>query len=432
MTQLNNPQTSFHKKGSRLTGLLNVDKAISMILAQIPAGATETIDILQAPGRVLAEDIISTLDLPPFASSAMDGYAVQVADTVGATPGSPVTLNVVMDIPAGVTPARPLEASEAARIMTGAPVPDGADGIIPVEDTDGDWSKAIITPLADHVALYRPVEAGEAIRQAGENIRTGETILKKGTVLGAAEIGMLAAIGQRMIPVIQQPRVVILSTGDELVGIDDPLTPGKIRDVNSYTLAVLVQQNGGQAIRLPVASDELDAVRALFNQALAEKPDMIVSSAGVSAGATDLIRKVLEERGAISFWKINLRPGKPLAFGNLEGVPFFGLPGNPVSAMVTFDVLVRPALLRLGGQSDVARYEHAIAGEPITSDGRRSYIRVRLTREDDDLIAHTTGTQSSGALMSMVMADGLLIIPEDIKRIETGTKLRVKLLRHIP
>jgi molybdopterin molybdotransferase len=236
-------------------------------------------------------------------------------------------------------------------------------------------------------------------------------------------------LGYNHIQVIRQPRVAILTTGDELVGADQPLSPGKIHDTNSYTLAALVTTYGGQPIRLSPSPDTLEAVRKLFHDALAQKPDIIISSAGVSVGATDLIRIVLDELGEVNLWRINLRPGKPLAFGHLQGIPFFGLPGNPVSAMVTFDVIVRPALLKLAGKPDDTPITTAIVGEDIPSDGRRTYARVKLNYENGQLIARTTGTQSSGALMSMVVADGLLIIPEGMTEVAVGTPLPVRLLR---
>jgi molybdopterin molybdotransferase len=215
------------------------------------------------------------------------------------------------------------------------------------------------------------------------------------------------------------------------VKVDEALTPGKIRDTNSYTLYGLVKLQGGQPIRLPIAGDTLQDVRHLFLTALEQHPDLIISSAGVSVGAADLVRTVLEELGKIDLWRINMRPGKPLAFGQIQNVPFFGLPGNPVSAMVTFEIFVRPAILKLAGREGEMGLVQAIVGEDIRSDGRRSYLRVRLTRNQGQWVAYTTGTQSSGALMSMVLADGLLIVPEGVTFVQEGTELPVRLLRHL-
>lgn len=411
--------------------LLNVDKAIERMLTHFRLLPSENVNLVDALGRVLAEDVVSDLDLPPFPNSAMDGYAVRSVDVMDAAPSAPVELRVAMDIPAGKTPPRALQNGEAARIMTGAPMPDGADAVVPVEQTDSDWSKHENTPLPEKAQIYQAAAAGQAVRPVGQNIQYGQTVLQAHHTLRPADVGMLAALGQSVVSVVRRPRVSILTSGDELVDVDQALSPGKIRDVNSYTLAALLQEAGAEAIRLPIAGDSLEAIRDLFQTALSHKPDVIISSAGVSVGAADFTKMVLEELGQVNFWRINLRPGKPLAFGLLQDVPFFGLPGNPVSAMVTFDVFVRPALLKLQGREDDAIYAQAITGERITSDGRRSYVRVQLVRQAGKLIATTTGTQSSGALYSMVLADGLLIIPEDVKAVEAGTELTVKLLRQV-
>ena len=411
--------------------LLNVDDALEQILASIEPLAAEAVAVDATLDRVLAADIHSDIDLPPFDNSAMDGYAVRAADTANASADKPVHLRVTMDIPAGTAADQTLQAGEAARIMTGAPIPAGADAVVPVEATDSDWSKGTTAPLRERVAIYESAQHHDNIRPKGQNVRIGETILKAGTVLRPQDTGMLVALGRAQVPVVRRPRVAILSTGDELVDVDQPLTPGKIRNTNTYTLAGLVSQEGGIPLRLPVAGDTLEAVRALFQEALALDADMIISSAGVSVGAADLVRTVLDELGEVGFWRINLRPGKPLAYGSLRGVPFFGLPGNPVSTMVTFDVLVRPALLKLGGRVDIAPHTTAIAGEAMKSDGRRSYLRVKLTHEDGRLVARTTGTQSSSALMSMVLADGLLVIPAGTRHVAPGTELQVRLLRQI-
>ncbi len=408
-----------------MTDLLNVEAALERILAVVAQPKAELVSLGSTLGRVLMQDALAKIDLPPFPNCSMDGYAVRSADVGGASDDSPVSLRRTMDIPAGTAPVGMLGPGETARIMTGAPVPDGADAVVPVEWTDADWRNG--SPEA--VQIRRGATAGVNIRQVGENVRIGDVVLRMGTVLRPQDIGMLAGLGQAEVTVYRRPKVVILTTGDELVGVDEPLTPGKIRDTNSYTLAGLVSHYGGIPVRLPKANDTLDAVRALFQQALAEEPDVIVSSAGVSVGGYDVVRTVLDELGEVNFWRVNVRPGKPLAFGLLRGIPFFGLPGNPVSAMVTFDLFVRPVLQQLGGLPDDATLHTAEVGEPMTSDGRRTYVRVRLQRVDGRLLAFETGTQSSGALMSMVLADGLLIIPEDTRDVARGTTLPVRLLR---
>ena len=242
---------------------------------------------------------------------------------------------------------------------------------------------------------------------------------------------MLAGIGCAKVAVIRQPKVVILSSGDELVDIHHQLEPGQIRDTNSYTLAGLVRQAGGIPIRLPIAADTLPSIRALYRRALEINPDMVISTAGVSVGAADLVRIVMDELGDIDFWRINMRPGKPLAFGSLRGVPFFGLPGNPVSTMVTFEVLVRPALAKIAGREIRQRTIKATLAADMTSDGRRSYNRVTLKRNANEIVARSTGIQSSGALMSMVLADGLAIIPEGATMLPAGAVVDVLLLREL-
>ena len=409
--------------------LLNVDTALAKILANMKTLLAETVSLPESHNRVIAEDIVSPIDLPPFDNSAMDGYAIRYGDSAAANPANPATLSVAMDILAGSAPDGSLESGQAARIMTGAPVPAGATAVIPVEDTDDDWSKGEDSPLPAEVRIYRQLDRGENIRRAGENIAAGATVMAAGTVIGPAEIGMLAGIGCPRVEVIRQPKVAILSSGDELVDIYDELTPGKIRDTNGYTLAGLIRQAGGIPIRLPIAKDSLDSIRALYRRALEINPDLLISTAGVSVGAADLVREVMNELGDIDFWRINMRPGKPLAYGTIQGVPFFGLPGNPVSTMVTFEILVKPALAKIAGRPFKRETVKAITAGTLKSDGRRSYNRVILSQENGRIMAQTTGIQSSGALMSMVKADGLAIIPEGVMEAPPGSELNVILLR---
>lgn len=411
-----------------MSNLRNVDEAINAILDTITQLNTETIPTVDGLNRILPEPVYADINLPPFANSSMDGYAIRSQDVQGATPDTPISLLTVMDIPAGTAPTQTLQTGETARIMTGAPLPEGANAVIPVEDTDARW-EIDDTQLQKTVKFFRQVDGGAYVRPIGEDIKKGDLIFEAGTRLRPQEIGVLVSLGKSQIDVIRQPRVAIISTGDELVGIDEQLTAGKIRDSNTYTLYGLISEYGGIPIRLPVAKDTPEAIRNLFHSALQHQPDMIISSAGVSVGAADFIRAILEEMGTVDFWRINLRPGKPLAYGQVSDIPFFGLPGNPVSAMVTFDVLVRPALDKQAGRIDHPLYINALLEEDIRSDGRRSFIRVKLSHRDGNFYATTTGTQSSGALMSMVHADGLMIIPEDIDGVSAGAMLKVRLLK---
>ncbi len=413
-------------------GLLSVDDVLSRILERVRVLPVEEIHVAQALDRVLAEDIVAAAPVPPFTNSAMDGYAVRAADVSGAAPDAPVFLTPVLDIPAGTTPSRALGPGQAARIMTGAPLPPGADAVVPVEQTDDRWQPNGEAALPDRVAVHRAVAMGENVRATGEDIRAGQVALRRGAVLRPQDIGVLVSLGQARIPVFRQPRVAILSTGDELADVDQPLAPGQIHNSNSYVLAGLVQQCGGVPIRLPVARDTLDKVRRRLREALAHAPDFIVSSAGVSVGTHDVVRTVVDELGHVDIWRVNVKPGKPLAFGDVGGVPFFGLPGNPVSAMVTFDIFVRPALRKAGGADPHAvPLVTAVLDEDVTLDGRRTYLRVTLSERGSTLVARTTGTQSSGALMSLVLADGLLIIPEGRTAARAGDQFPVRLLRQV-
>jgi molybdopterin molybdotransferase len=397
--------------------------ALADILAHFAPLPAETVRLEDAYDRVLAEDVVSAESLPPFANSSMDGFAVRAAD-VGQVPAR---LRVTMDIPAGSFPEHPLEPGEAARIMTGAPVPDGADAIVPVEDTDADFRSPA---LPDTIQVRRAPSRGAYIRPIGEDVRAGAMILARGTVLGPAEVGMLASVGRATVNVTATPRAVVLSSGDELLGPDEPLAPGKIRDANTYTLTGMLRALGVEVLHVPRIRDTLPDALMRIEQALAKRPHLLVSSGGVSVGAFDVMRQAIESLGGLEFWKVNLRPGKPLAFGHVRGVPFFGLPGNPVSAMVTCDVFVRPAVLALSGREIRSDTVRARVGHAMQSDGRQTYTRVTLERRDDgDLVAHETGTQSSGALSSMIRADGLLIIPEGITQVSANDFMTVRLLR---
>lgn len=410
--------------------LLNTADALRHILADFQPLPPENIPIADTLNRVLAEPIYATTALPPFANSSMDGFAVRAQDLTGATLDEPVQLPVVMDIPAGHAPSEGLKPHTAARIMTGAPLPEGADAVIPMEDTDAAWAVGDAAPT--RVSCFQAVQKGSNVRPIGEDIPAGELVLEANTILNPAEIGVLAALGYANVPVVKQPTVAILATGDELVDPGDELMPGKIRNSNSYVLEALVKQTGGIPIRLPIAADTSEAVRRHLDWARAQQPAMILSSGGVSVGAHDVVRSVLDEMGEVQLWRVNLRPGKPLAYGHVSGIPFFGLPGNPVSAQVTFDIFVRPALLKLGSRPDVTPHVEAVLDEDISTDGRLTYFRVQLRHATDgQLHATTTGTQSSGAMRSMVLADGLLIVPAGEKA-TAGSRYTVRLLRALP
>ena len=307
----------------------------------------ETVSLDQAAGRILADDIVARFDLPPFSNSSMDGFAVRSGDVQEARPDRPVTLYVAADIPAGQADGGMLQPGQAVRIMTGAPLPSGAEAVIPVEETDiGIRRPGQAAP--EEVRIYHAAKSGEYVRPRGQDVRAGELVLQARTYLRAQEVGFLAMLGEARVNVIRQPRVGLISTGDELVPVHDQLEPGKIHDSNAYILAALVKKYGGKPLNLGIAADREEAVRAMLEQACQAEVDLILSSAGVSVGAFDFVRQVVEEQGELSFWRVNMRPGKPLAFGHYRERPFIGLPGNPVSSYVAFEVFVRPALLKTG------------------------------------------------------------------------------------
>lgn len=399
--------------------VLSVSEALERILEHIyPLGA-EAVTLEEAFERILAVDIVAPYSLPPFANSSMDGYAVQAADLETI----PAILQVVEDIPAGYAPKRQIERGQAARIMTGAPLPLGADTVVPVELTY-DEQLGMVAP-AD-ITILQAVSLGGNVRQSGEDVQKGEVALHKGRVLHAADLGLLAGLGFSTLSVRRQPRVALISTGDELLTPDQALQLGKIRDTNSYTLGALIRSLGGIPLRLGIARDTVDDVRAHFQRAIDLHCDLILSTAGVSVGAFDVVKSVLDELGTVGFWKVNMRPGKPLTFGQMEGIPFVGLPGNPVSATVTFMVFVRPILAKMQGLDSRPPDTRIVrVGEAMTSDGRMTFARVRLIEENGEWVAYSTGTQSSGALSSLVKADGLLIIPADKQVVKVGEYLEV-------
>ncbi len=407
--------------------MYSVDEALARILERFSPLPAERVRLEDAYGRILAKSVQAAYDLPPFPNSALDGYAVRAAEIAAANPESPVRLPVSGDIPAGSLPPTPLPAQTAMRIMTGAPLPEGADAVVPVEQTDDAPSRfEVNSTLPESVLIRAAVGVGNGVRQVGEDVRQGDIVLKAGRRLRAADVGILAGLGVAHVPVVRRPVVAVLSTGDELLPPHMPLMGGKIHDMNSVALCALVQAVGGAARFMGIAADSVETVYSRLEAAA--DADMIVSTAGVSVGTLDVVKEAVTRRGTLSLWRVNLRPGKPLAFGDFGGVPFFGLPGNPVSALVTFDIFVRPALLKLlGVPTDATPQAMAEVGEVMHSDGRRTYARVKLTRQAERLIAFSTGTQSSGAISSLVNADGLLIIPEGMTEVPIGTRLPVRL-----
>ncbi len=408
--------------------LLSVDQARERILSHFQPVTTETLPLAGCSNRVLAQDIAATSDLPPFNNSSMDGFAVRVADVTEAAIDSPRNLRVIADIPAGSYPTISLAPGEAARIMTGAPVPEGADAVIPVEDTNFD-NRDAGTPAPDEVQIFKSARSGANVRPRGMDLRAGEIVLNKGRILKPQDLGLLAMLGFANVLVYRKPRIALFSSGDELLPVEAPLEEGKIRDSNSYTLAALIEEIGAEVIRLGVAKDDPDSVKTLLEKAVELNVDLILSSAGVSVGAFDFVKQVIESDGKMDFWRVNMRPGKPLAFGQYKQILFIGLPGNPVSSFVGFEVFVRPTLQRLRGSLAGNRPTFRVkCEEQIDSDGRESYLRAQVREEEGNFIARLTGHQGSGNLHSLVQANALLIIPAGVKCVPAGQEVKAWLI----
>ena len=408
--------------------LLSVNEARERILSYLHPVSTESLPLAECMNRVLARDILAVNDLPLFDNSSMDGFAIRAADVAEATLASPLSLRVVADIPAGTSPTISLARGKAARIMTGAQMPEGADAVIPVEDTDfGNRDSG--SPPPEKIMIFKPANPGDNIRPRGMDIHAGDVVLQKGQTLKAQDLGLFAMLGFAVVNVFRKPRIALFSSGDELLAVDAPLEPGKIRDSNSTMLAALIESAQVEVVRLGVARDSFDSVKSLLEQALNKHVDLILSSAGVSVGAYDFVKDVIESNGSMDFWRINMRPGKPLAFGQYKQIPFIGLPGNPVSAFVGFEVFVRAALGRLSGSNNGTRQTVRVrSAEEINSDGRESYLRAQVRDENGVLSARLTGHQGSGNLFSLVQANALLIIPAGVKCVPAGQEVDAWLL----
>lgn len=403
--------------------LLSVVDAVDQILSNFLPVDKERISIEHALNRVLAHPVYALFDLPAFDNSSMDGFAVNSSDISKANKDNPVNLKVVADIPAGLEPDIHISPGQAARIMTGAVLPKFTDSVVPVEETDFDGREPG-SEAPDFVKIFKAVESGGYIRRKGQDVNAGDIVMQPNRRLRAQEVGFLAMLGVSDISVYSKPDIALLSTGDELLNVGEPIKPGRIYDANAYTLASLVQQYGGNPLSLGISRDQSDEVRLRLDSAVKMGVDLIVSSAGVSVGAFDYVRTVVEEQGELTFWRVNMRPGKPLAFGSYKGIPFIGLPGNPVSAFVGFEVFIRPTILKMSGMESWERKKvKVILGEQIESDGRESYLRAIVKEKDDQLIAHLTGHQGSGNLGSLVKANALLIIPSEVKFLPADSEL---------
>ncbi|HEX8857821.1 MAG TPA: gephyrin-like molybdotransferase Glp [Actinomycetes bacterium] len=403
--------------------LIAFEEARARVLERLRPLPPRRVPLTEALGCVLAEDVAAGEDLPPFANSAMDGFALRSEDVRGADQGSPVDLRVVGEVFAGSATLPKVEPGTAVRIMTGGPLPPGADAVVPLERTETS-GETVRVQLA-------PPERG-FVREAGEDVRAGAVVLERGRPVDPATVGMLASVGCHQVPVHPKPRVSVVSTGDELVDPAEPLGPGQIRDSNSWLLVAQARAAGAEAFRCGRLQDDPDALRRGFALAAAEG-DFVLTSGGVSVGERDYTKRVLAELGDVTSWRVAMQPGMPQAFGMAAGTPLFGLPGNPVSCFVVFEVLVRPALRRLAGMPDDRldrpRVMARLAESVRSPAGRVSFLRVRLEAGDDALSASLTGAQGSGVLSSVVAADGLAVVPADQTELPAGAEVNVILLR---
>jgi len=406
--------------------MLSVAEAVARITGDVFPLVVERVPLLDALGRVLASDAVAPYTLPHRDNSAMDGYAVRGSELAGASETAPREFRVIETVAAGQFPTRAIAPGEATRIMTGAPLPEGADTVVRVEDTDA--GTVTVRALKDR-------DAGKNVRPRGEDFRQGDVVLGAGEPLGPAQIGVLSSLGFASVPVHRAPRVAILGSGDELVDLDEfaLVRDGrKIVASNSYALHALVRTAGGIPVPLGNAADTLGSMRAIFERAIAAKPDLIVSSAGISVGEFDYTRDVLGALGVEQkFWKVRMRPGAPLGFGSLAGVPWIGLPGNPVSVMVTFELFVRPAIRRLLGHTRLHRRPVRVTLEEPVQIGARltHFLRAIVTvQASGELTARLTGPQGSGILTSMARANALLVVPDDQPRHAAGDHLSALLL----
>jgi molybdopterin molybdotransferase len=402
---------------------LSIQEASATILAGIHALEAERVPLRNAFGRVLADDVLSPIDHPPWDNSSMDGYAVRAADIAFATESNPVTLPVLETVRAGQRASQSVAPRTAIRIMTGAPIPDGANTVIRVEDTDAGekW-----------VAIRDARDAGRNVRPRGEDLRAGDVALSRGTVVGAAHLGVLASVGCALVPVHRRPRVAVLASGDEIVDVDqyDAVRRGeRIVSSNSYTIVAAARAAGAEVLDLGIVGDDPTAYEAKI--ARARGCDLLITSGGVSVGAFDFTKDVLRSLGAeLHLWRIRMRPGAPLGFGTLDGMPWLGLPGNPVSAMVTFELFARPLIRRQHGETkvfrhtlDVRTHDDISLAAPLTH-----FLRAIVEWNSDGATARLTGPQGSGLLTSMARANALLVVPAERQVVRAGETLRAILL----
>jgi len=401
--------------------MISVEEALERILAEISSLGETRVPLSSSRGLVVAQDIVAHDDIPPFANSAMDGFALRSQDSRFQN-GVPPRLRVTGGVAAGYVADHAVEEGTAMRVMTGAPIPPGADSVIQIELTRYDG------PESTWVEVQQEVAPNNNVRPAGEDMHKGQVIMQRGTEIGPWEIGILATLGYANVPVIRRPRVAILGTGDEVIDVDEPLRPGKIRNSNSYLLEAAVHRAGAEAHRLGVAEDTVDSLREKFREAATY--DLILTSGGVSVGDFDLVKDIMAEQGNINFWRINMRPGKPVAFGHIGSVPLLGLPGNPVSTAVTFELFGRPVLRKMQGHTRLLKPQIPVVVEDGVRDRamRRHYVRAHVEWHDDHFVARTTGNQGSNLMTSLLRANAFVIVPEGGVALQPGDTAKAMML----
>lgn len=400
-----------------------VDQALSLIIEKASLMPEESISLIESTGRILSENIVADINIPAFDNSAMDGYAVRYEETSGASRENPSTFTITGEIQAGKEKMPPGPGpGEAVRIMTGAPVPEGADAVVPVEDTAEEENR---------LSVFKKLKLHENVRFAGEDISTGDTVLEPGRRISSADIGLLASLNRKKISVYRKPTVAIIATGDEIVEPGDEIRKGQIRNSNAYTLYSEAQKYAATPEYLGIARDSKAETRELFKKALSY--DVIITTGGVSMGKYDFVKEVMADLGVeILIEKIRMKPGKPVVFGIQGKTLFFGLPGNPVSTMIAFLQFVRPALLKKSGSTHLEKPELlATLKETIKKKpGRRHYVRGFFSIESGRLLVTSTGPQGSGILRSMSDANCLIVVPEEVERLEEGQEVMIQLINH--
>ncbi len=397
-----------------------LEEALKIVLENTKILGTERIPLQESFGRVLGEEVYSSLYLPPWNNSAMDGYAVLWEDIKEASQERPAKLHITGDLRAGSMPEKSLCYGEAIRIMTGAPVPAGADTVVKVEDTKFE---------GDMISIFRSGKKGENVRKKGENVKKGDLVLKKGTLIGPGQLGSMAMVGKPLMTVYRRPTVMVMSTGDELADLDEDLTENKIPNSNSYSVAAQVMEAGGIPHILGIARDTKESLREKIGQGLTG--DVLIVSGGVSVGQYDFVKDILKEYGIdMKFWSVGIRPGHPIAFGLVGERPIFGLPGNPVSTMVTFEVFARPALRKMGGYSALFRpvVDAVVEEEFHDRPGRTHFVRAIVRYKDGSYLVRSTGSQGSGVLMSMAYANSFMVLPPEKEKVLPGEIVKVQLL----